>query len=335
MVQPVATARPRNYSIDVMKGLLVWGMILAHVIKFSADRQWMQVQLGEFIGDASSFAGFVFCFGYTARFAYLNDQPRYRQMLSTIIKLVLAYYVSGLMSMLLIENQPLTWPHFFDLILLQKLPMYCEFLISFALLLSFAMLARTPLRWLLQRPWLMLGLIGALLGTTFFPYANITSVPLSLLVGTNPPLAYPFPVLQYSPIFLLGMLFAQQQWRGSWHTWLLGSIGFAWLVWRSLEQQPFNRFPPSWHWIVGGLAAALLWFSIASLLARSPWFVRLLQPIGANTLVYLLLSNLIIFKSIPFAQPLGLVYSAIYTTIIIGLIWFVLSVSRPTPAVQR
>ena len=334
MAQPILAPRPRNHSIDVMKGLLVWGMILAHVIKFSADRQWRQVQLGEFIGDASSFAGFVFCFGYTARFAYLNDQPRYRQMLSTIIKLVLAFYCSGLMSLVLIENQPLTWPRFFNLILLQKLPMYCEFLISFAILLSVAMLARKPLRWLLQHPWLMLGLIGALLGATFFSYASVTSVPLSLLVGTNPPLAYPFPALQYSPIFLLGMLFAHQQWRGSWITWLLGACGFAWLVWRSLEQQPFNRFPPSWHWIVGGLAAALLWFSIASVLSRSTWLVRLFQPIGANTLVYLLLSNLIIFKAIPFTQPLGLVTSICYTAVIIGLIWFVLNVSRPTQTIK-
>lgn len=334
MAQPIIAPRPRNHSIDIMKGLLVWGMILAHVIKFSADRQWQQVKIGEFIGDASSFAGFVFCFGYTARFAYLNAQPRYRQMLSTIIKLVLAYYFSGLMSLVLIENQPLTWPRFFDLILLQKLPMYCEFLISFAILLSIAMLARKPLRWLLQHPWLMLCLIGALLGATFFPYASVTSVPLSLLVGTNPPLAYPFPALQYSPIFLLGMLFAHQQWHSSWITWLLGTSGFAWLVWRALEQQPFNRFPPSWHWIVGGLAAALLWFSIASVLSRSTWLVQLFQPIGANTLVYLLLSNLIIFKAIPFNQPLGLATSICYTAVIIGLIWFVLSVSRPPQTIK-
>jgi len=68
-------AKNRDYSLDVLKGLLVFGMIYSHVMGdfdthplFSI--KWFLIALINII----TFPGFMFCFGYAYQITYFcND----------------------------------------------------------------------------------------------------------------------------------------------------------------------------------------------------------------------------------------------------------------------
>jgi hypothetical protein len=129
-----------------------------------------------------------------------------------------------------------------------------------------------------------------LLFTTFIP-AGLTETNLAgLLIGTNK--FGSFPLLQYMPLFLLGLYFAEYKIYFDIKL-LIGSIICTTIpvsIYVFTQQLP-TRFPPSLLWVISPMFFIYCYF-LASRHIRS----NMVEFIGKNVLFYLLVSNIIMFS---------------------------------------
>ena len=247
----------RDRSIDVSRGLLVIMMVYGHVLQFFGDAQLFPLVDGLIsIVNLTVFSTFVFDFGVTAELAYLK-RP-YRQALTGMVKTGLrayaAFCLSGIGYRVLRENKPFAVGTVRRVLTLSDIPGWSEFLVAFALYSLLLIVGFAAFRWLAGRPLASLAVGAACVGFCLIvPYGAVPH-PLALLVGGTE-FAY-FPVVQYMPYFLAGLLYARGE-RGR----LLavaavctaaGAVDFV------LHGLP-GRFPPDWGWILlpGLLVAAV------------------------------------------------------------------------------
>ncbi|QGG54859.1 acyltransferase family protein [Paenibacillus sp. FSL W8-1187] len=289
---------PRERAIDRFKGLLVIGMVYGHVLQFFSDPAIFPAA-GRIIDAVNliTFSGFVFSFGYVSRLAYYAKPLRRAapRMLLAALKTLLAFYISGLAFRLFIDRRPPDWETLKPILLLQDMPGWSEFLLSFTYLTLAGLILFVPLQRLAEKPRLAFPAAALLLLTTFLPYEAVTWPPLGPLLGTRQFAS--FPVLQYFPYYLLGMLFAR--WRIGWHPGVLaGSLAASGLfVWLVLDAGGLpERFPPSIGWIAGPALALYGYYLLSRLMERCPRPFAPLEALGRNVLWCLLFSNLLVFS---------------------------------------
>ena len=280
----------RDRSIDVSRGLLVIMMVYGHVLQFFGDAQLFPLVDGLIsIVNLTVFSTFVFDFGVTAELAYLK-RP-YRQALTGMVKTGLrayaAFCLSGIGYRVLRENKPFAVGTVRRVLTLSDIPGWSEFLVAFALYSLLLIVGFAAFRWLAGRPLASLAVGAACVGFCLIvPYGAVPH-PLALLIGGTE-FAY-FPVVQYMPYFLAGLLYA----RGE-HGRLLavavvctaaGAVDFV------LHGLP-GRFPPDWGWI---LLPGLLVAAVTALSRALCALCGVLERLGGASLYYLLTSNLVLF----------------------------------------
>lgn len=335
----------RDRSIDVSRGLLVIMMVYGHVLQFFGDAQLFP-RVGDLINivNLTVFDTFVFDFGATAGLAYLSKP--YRRALPGMVKTGLrayaAFCLSGIGYRVLRENKPFAVGTVRRVLTLSDIPGWSEFLVAFALYSLLLIVGFAAFRWLAGRPLAALAVSAAcVVCCVIVPYGAVPH-PLALLIGGTA-FAY-FPVVQYMPYFLAGLLYARGE-RGR----LLAAAAVstvAGMVDFVLHGLP-ERFPPSWGWVLlpGLLVTAVAVLSRA-LCALSGGGVRriadalcgLLERLGGASLYYLLTSNLVLFTlagkriapalsaqsvlpwSQPIQAPLG---AACWTAVLLGALGFV------------
>ncbi|WP_156842272.1 hypothetical protein [Novosphingobium aquimarinum] len=317
----------RNYALDVMKGLLVAGMVLAHTIQFLNGRDSSLLRLGSHFINLVSFSGFLFCFGYACWIAYFSRArlPTSR-ILSTALKCYGAFVVSGLALLVLLRNEPLSLQLVWSVVLVRNLPAYSEFLLAFALVILIAALCAKAVRYLANNLTLLLGFSIAMLVLAWFvPDAPSVDPVVGALIGGGD-FSY-FPALTYSPIFLAGAYLAAKPAVPT--RWIVG-IGLAtfslfvlaWIAGFGVE-----RFPPEPIWIVSSFGASLLYFVLSGWLVKTlPMAAsNVLIAIGQNSLGYLVLSNLTLFVvAQSYARSLSWQNTLIAYALVMALIRFVL-----------
>ena len=297
----------RARYVDAGRGLLVAAMVYGHVMQFFADTQIFPLA-GRLVDGINLlvFPSFVFFFGVTAALAYLSRpfSQALPGMVRTAVRAWLAFVLSGVAYRVLRENRVLGPGTVRRILWLSDIPGWSEFLVSFALyglllIAGFALLRRlTPFAALLT---------GALcVGCCLIPYDRVQPVQLQLLIGGRDFSC--FPVVQYMPYFLAGIVYA----RGDARTRrclagvaaLATAVGVLAAV--RLGRLP-ERFPPHWGYIllpalgvagIVGLSHALcaLGRPGESGLARIPGTLcAALERMGGASLFYLLSSNLLLF----------------------------------------
>ncbi len=287
---------PRHTLIDLVKGLLTAGMVLAHVIQLLLADQ-LALQFFSDTANLLSFSGFFFCFGFVAWLAYWKpDTLRWAAMLRTALKCYGAFTVSGVAFKVLVAHAPLNAALICRVILLRDIPGYSEFLLAFSLALIAASLMRPLVRWATDNG-LHLALAGlACLAATFLPKIPGQDPLLALWMG-GVEFAY-FPVIPYGPLFLGGIYAAR-------HGPALGSKPLALAITVTaicayarrhgiLEE----RFPPTAFWIIRSFAGFYIYLGIAQLLnqSRLDRVKAYFMTVGRHVLLYLLCSNLAIFS---------------------------------------
>lgn len=295
---PAEKLPQRERAIDVVKGLLVVGMVYCHVLQFFSDTQlfvsapyWIEAI------NLITFSGFVFCFGYASQLAYYSKPLRHAapRMAVAALKTLIGFYISGIAYRLYIDGREMNWSTIRPIILLYDMPGWSEFLISFTYLTVLGLLLFRPLQWLVERAWIVVLAAALLLVTNWIPYGSIHIVQLGPLIGTRDFAS--FPVVQYFPYYLMGILFARFRIGWSWRVMSPAFVATGLFVWKwRLEDALPERFPPSIWWIIGAAFILYIYYLIARFIERFTIVCAPLEAMGRNVLWYLIMSNVLIFS---------------------------------------
>src|SRR5690625_5037399 len=177
----------RDDSIDYLKGILVIGMVYTHVLQFFSHGDFFPsiFYITEFF-NLITFSGFVFCFGYVCQLAYYRKSftQVFKNMFMTGLKVLIAFYISGIAFLIFVENQPMRMETIELVILFRSIPGWSEFLISFALIILIGLLLFNVVVWISNRLIIFWTTIILLLATTFINYDLIHSTYIALFIGT-------------------------------------------------------------------------------------------------------------------------------------------------------
>lgn len=292
--------KERNQEIDIMKGLLTLAMILCHCLQFFGreDRGVDKILVN--VINLTTFSGFLFCFGFVCCLAYFQGDTRRGvvHMLRNMIRLLLAFYISGIAYMAFKEQKIFRKDFIWEILTLRRYPGWSEFLASFAAVLLVGAVF-LPV-WQRVNGWVVLGAVLVSFLGCYLPYGKVTNSWLALFIGSE---SYTtFPVLQYGVYFVAGVWAAK---RKKWPDWklLIGAMVLSapciWYYWKFKELP--GRFPPSALFIGGGAIGVGLYHVLAGALGKIRTLAVIGKPvealsfIGRNSLYYLLMSNLLIF----------------------------------------
>lgn len=301
-------AGKRDRAQDLFKGLMTLLMVYCHVLQFFGDetlspavRYWTE------LANLTVFPGFLFAFGRNSARAYLS-RP-FRQSAPRLglnaMKIFGVFVLSGLSFRVLRENKPFAAGTVRSVLLLEDIPGWSEFIVAFALYAVLALILFHPLRYAMDKPYIMMSVAAACLLCCFLPYSRFLDPRLSLFIGGHR-FAY-FPVVQYAPYFLAGMLYQGRR-EKSW-VWpiaaaALSGLGLLRVLW--LGGIP-SRFPPDIGWVLLGafpvaafvlLSMGLEWLASQKTNVKGMKLHSLFRPLagmGRSSLFYLLSSNLILF----------------------------------------
>ncbi len=284
----------RLADLDLLKTLLVVGMIGAHVVQLVTFRPKPEAAMFSEYANLVSFSGFLFAFGIG--FGLPKPEGRQRsfwRQLRPALLLLLAVYASSLAFALLVDRRPLNAQLIIDVVTMQRLFGWSEFLATFFMLSLLTLLARPALLAIGRNPWLLLVATAACLATSFFSTGAIFPLLPTLVSHTG---FANFPLLPYLPWFLLGIWYGSHPVR-AWHfAPALAITGY--LYWVTLQTGQFpNRFPPTILWIVGPAALLLGYLALCRLIAARVSIPAVLLTPGRHVLSFLVLSNIGFFAT--------------------------------------
>lgn len=293
----------RKESIDYEKGILVAAMVLCHVLQFfGKSKIYSEQETIMFCVNAHAFEMFLFAYGRSVAVAYLNKpfQKAVPRLLRSCLTSYAAFCISGIGYLVLCGGKDFDAQTVYSVLLLENIPGWSEFLISFAAYALVTILLFPLLKKLIECKKAFWPIWAACFASTLMPYSSISDPRLGILIGTTRFAC--FPVLQYMPFFLMGLYVEKNGMQRKW-LWMLGAaamsaVGYAY---KALVGTP-GRFPPKFMWLM------LPWFGIALIHFAAQWMEnrgrqcatirKILRPLGsmgANSLYYLLTSNLVIF----------------------------------------
>ncbi|MFW5720117.1 MAG: acyltransferase family protein [Candidatus Dojkabacteria bacterium] len=272
MVSEKSTRGGRDLIIDFMRYAAVFMMMFAHasmVLSVGSFPNSVLRDLGNFI----CFALFLFCFGAALGFkARKNmDHPlRWRKAGKRVLIVYIAYVIIS--AVIYLDREPGNPRLLLDFVLLQSFPAYGEFLLAFILfLLLFAVFREVIIRHIacsLTRV-ASVGVGIFILGTLL---ANIQFEPLkqvfSLLWGYEN--VYSFPVMQYMPVFLLGVYYAlhghvNRKFKSSQFALIICAGVLLVLILLLIGGMQFTRWPPNALFVTGNIVGVIAFLFVARL----------------------------------------------------------------------
>ncbi len=160
----------------------------------------------------------------------------------------------------------------------------------------------------------------------FFPYAIVKSEIIGLFIGSMS--YFSFPVVQYFPYFLAGMYTSKHGLKSNHKIWGLTLFTFIlYVVHYILHDKVPPRFPPSLLWITGSSIFIYAYYNLSKVMCNHKLAYYLIQ-IGQKSLLYLLMSNLVLFSlSLKYYATLNLFECIMVTIIMIGGIEFIALIS--------
>lgn len=309
--------KQRDKSIDLMKSILVVQMIIAHITFFFSRKGQMSL-LGIYT-NLVAFSGFMFTFGYVCYKAYIakSNVNLGKHLIKEFILTIIAYYISGLAYTILI-NGTFNSKVLVRILCFQKIAKYSEFLLSFAFIYPLIYIFSKAFKKMTGIHYLGLALVSFIF--TFFDYTNIKIPLLGIFIGTTSFAC--FPIIQYSSYFLAGDYLAKKDKildKTILGIALLGFIVFIGSIY-TFKQLP-ERFPPSIFWIMGGYLFVYTYFILSKYLASCLKETNLILSIGANSLIYLVISNLVIFTCYNILSKLDIVFTGSYQLLLVLIIF--------------
>jgi hypothetical protein len=283
----------RNHILDLMKGLLIIAMVFSHIQReLNLDMPWLVSN--RWMLELLIFSGLIFAFGYSTCKAYMEKEetPR-RRMFLNIIKILAAYYLCAI-AYKFFNQHSLSLKAIFSTLRLDALVPYTEFLLSYLIIMILILIVPRFFYGIARKDAIFWPSLAVLLVVGLFDFTQVKSVWLSLLVGSGSITS--FPVVQYLPLYLLGIYFAQRQIRFSWK-FLVGAI-LALSVFLFAHMHGLDtRFPPNIFWIVGSMGAVYLCYLVSHLIFFLGFLAKPLMDVGRHTLYWLVASNIFMLST--------------------------------------
>lgn len=318
----------RKREIDIQKGMLTVAMMLCHCIQFFGKEEYGLQKILVNLINLSTFSGFMFCFGYTNQIAYYRKEWKnsFGKMLKNVCRMLIAFYISGIAYVALVEGKIFRWKFVAEVVMLKKYPGWSEFLVSFAAVLLVGIFLYPIIRRMNTIMFLGVACISCI--ACYIPYERIHNSWLALLTGSRDYIT--FPVLQYGVFFAAGILVCKKEIRWNLRILLLTIIaGIPCLI--TVLKTGFlpERFPPSVWFICGGFVLVYGYYLIAVGMERKrnlyiiEKIAHYFEEIGKTSLYYLLMSNLLIFalasSSFSFRSEM---YAYIFFGMLLLIMWY-------------
>lgn len=320
----------RDLKIDVIKGLFVAGMVWSHVMGYLNLRDNRLVDGVWNIFALVTFSGFIFCMGYVMQISYFQtDPPPVKKLLRSTWRTMIGYYIA-VFGFYLIFRGEFEWQTLVSVLLLQRFGSISEFLLAFALIPLVTILLTKPIKkYVLSSDRVFFVIVFLLLLTAFLPTDWVHSTYLGLFIG-GPQGSIYYPVLQYYVFFLLGMYYASKNIQvGTGHL-VAGTLALLIFVASLNFGLAYSRFPPSLGWIVLGGAGFFVWYWVSERLARWPTAANILVSIGANSLFYFVVSDILIFGiSRTLKGQLGILSGTLLAFLLLAVIYAMAGMVRP------
>jgi len=283
------TSASRAQDLDLIKTLLVIAMVGAHVIQLITFRPKPDAAIFAEYANLVSFTGFIFAFGIGLGLPKPEGRRRsWFERLRPVLLLLLAVYASSFAFAIWVDRKPLNLELALDVLTMQRLFGWSEFLATFFVLAVAQLFARPALLAIGRNTWLLAGVSAACLLTTFYTTGAIFPLLPTLVSHTG---FANFPLLPYLPWFLLGIWYGSHPVR-AWHfVPALAITGY--LFWVTYETGALpQRFPPTILWIVGPAAILLAYLALSRWVAGRVRIPDILLTPGRHVLSFLVLTNL-------------------------------------------
>lgn len=316
----------RDKSIDLLKGFLTITMILAHIIQFFPLNK-LTASISNYI-NLTAFSGFMFCFGYVSYITYTkktNKNIYNKNLLKHFCKTIAVFYICAIAYTLLISNN-FTYKELLNILILQKVPGYCEFLLSFSFLYILIYIFKDKLFQANNK--LLIFLIILSLLTTQINYEKININLIGIFIGTTK--FNCFPIIQYLFYFIGGIYFAKNKIvfnKKIYAITLISTLSF--ISYFIITKRMPNRFPPSILWIIGGAEFIYLYYISFKKIKSNNKLISTIEKVGKNTLSYLTLSNIIIFLTYNILKKYNTNLNTKKETIIIYILLIILCIVIP------
>lgn len=323
----------RDDSQDYFKGLLVIGMVAAHVIMLNglAERPPLLSWFCVFI-NLITFSGFLFSFGFIYQKVYSNKKKTVREIISISSKTLIAFYFSGL-AYYFFSKETMSSHFLVKVFLFYNIASYSEFLLSFFLITLLFFIFKRFFNIIIESTWLTVTVIAICIAFTllplnyklFLPFTTITFDQVGLIIGKSN--YFSFPVVQYFLFFIIGMYFAKHNIVYSHKAMALAMIfTLSFCLYYYLYRKLPSRFPPGIAWVLGPSFYIYVYYLFSKKLLGN-YNIPFLRNIGKNTLIYLVLSNVIMF-AIRSIKLFEFQYIPALTFLIIAFIYWVLDLAK-------
>ncbi len=215
--------RHREDLLDILRGLFVFIMILAHAIYFfSTGNSLLLNSFGTF-GNTVAFTGFLFVSGAATYFAYIkpSDKPsshHRKHFFKRLLYILVGYYVIASVAIFSEVYKSTNTLSFEELgrqllnaVLFIKMPSFAEFLVPFVLYALTIPIFKKVYRNLSKSLVLTITISVVLFALAYVLYPVNVASPIkefkALFVGAQG--LNRFPIFQYYPVYLLGLFWGR------------------------------------------------------------------------------------------------------------------------------
>lgn len=291
----------RNYSLDYMKAFLVFFMIFAHCIQLTHNKDLSPAIINKVFGITSlfvnliTFSTFFFVFGYVFYIAYLSKlEISKKKLLNNGINILTTYYLSAI-SIKIFNTNNFTSRDLKNILLLNDIIEYSEFILSFAFICFFSIIFGKQILFLTSNFKILIISCLSFLGLTYIIPYDIIPNQLGIIIGTSKFAS--FPILLYLPYFLFGIYISRNKLIFDKKTIISAIISqIIFLAYFLISKKIPERFPPSAVWIMGSFFYTYLLYLLSNWISNKfNYFQNTILKLGSNTLFFLLFSNIIIF----------------------------------------
>jgi uncharacterized membrane protein len=248
----------RDHDLDILKGVAVIAMSFVHVNIFFLDQQALVLDKITKWGAISCFTAFLLIVGIIeGRLIKKEKTPKWSKILKRILFLYISYLVIALLSLYQSTGR-LEISELLNILIFKNPPLLSEYLIPFILISFIYKVGYKQLKEI-SKSWQLTFIISLgvfLLGTLMYRSNVLDGFWIKDLLVGNSKYHY-FPLLQYLPIYLLGLFLGRKDRIKYFILSFILAIS-TYLLFKTLKLDIWIRFPPNLYFLVESLLLPLL-----------------------------------------------------------------------------